>query len=134
MIESIEQAIKILQDTSETEVEREHAIQYLHEHESGEGIDALVASLEEDDYGVRWAAGSALAQIGENAMPSLLKALIKADNDVRLRDATVHIIHTNSSRKVREESVALLEALQGPSAAIASMEAAYALMERWNIT
>jgi HEAT repeat protein len=133
VIVSTEQAIDILQDTSNSETEREHAIHFLQEHESREAIDALVAALEDDDYGVRWAAGSGLAQCGESAMPSLLKALIKADNDSRLREGSVHIFHNSASRKVREDSTELLEALKGPSAAIASMEAAYGLMEKWDI-
>ena len=133
MIESTEQAIEIIQDTANSETEREQAIHFLQEHESREGIDVLVASLEDDDYGVRWAAGSALAQFGESAMPSLLNALIKADSDSRLREGAVHILHISSSRKVRDESKELLEALKGPSAAIASMEAAYDLLEKWNI-
>jgi HEAT repeat protein len=133
MIESTEQAIDILQDTANSEAERENAIHFLQQHESREGIEVLVTALEDDDYGVRWAAGSALAKFGESAMPSLLNALIKADNDSRLREASVHIIHNSTSRKVREESKELLKALKGPSAAIASMEAAYGLMEKWNI-
>lgn len=133
MIESTDQAIEILQDSSNSETEREHAFQFLQEHESRDGIDVLVASFEDDDYGVRWAAGSALAQYGESSMPSLLNALIKTDNDSRLREGAVHIIHNSTSRKFREDSKELLEALKGPSAAIASMEAAYGLMEKWNI-
>ena len=66
-------------------------------------------------------------------MPALLKALTRPDSDSRLRESAVHIIHQNSSSKVREDTQELLGALKGPSAAIASIEAAYELMNRWDI-
>ncbi len=133
MIESTEQAIDLLQDISYSENDREHAILFLRDNQTKEGIDALVASLEDDDYGVRWAASNALAAFGEAAMPVLLGALMKEDSDSRLRESSVHIIHSNSSQKVKSDSEELLKALKGPSANISSMEAAFELMEKWHI-
>ena len=69
----------------------------------------------------------------EAAMPALLGALMKADSDSRLRESSVHIIHSNSSQKVKSDSEELLKALKGPSANISSMEAAFELMEKWHI-
>lgn len=133
MIESTEQAIAELEDASRSELEREHAIQYLQEYRPPEGIDPLVTALDDDDYGVRWAAGSALATYGQEAMPALLKALTRPDSDSRLRECAVHIIHNNTSGKVKKDSQELLLALKGPSAGIATIEAAYELMETWDI-
>ena len=131
-IKSSQQAISILQNTGLGELEREHAIKYLQEHPSSEAIDALVTGLEDDDYGVHWACGSALAALGEPAFPALLQALVKPDNSPRLREGTRHVVHYNLSSKVKAESGQLMQALKGSAAGIATIEAAYQLMDKFD--
>ena len=128
MIESTEQAIGILQNTKLREVEREDAIHYLQQNPSAEGNQALVAGLDDDDYGVGWASGSALAQLGEPAFPSLLKALSQPGNSIRLRRGARHVIHYNSSTKVRHQSEKLMKALKGQGAASSTEVEAHRLL------
>lgn len=128
MINSVEQAIAELQNGDLPEAERVNAARFLQGNPSSQGIDALVEALEDDDHGVRWAAGSALAFIGEPAMPAILSALITPDTSRVLRDGVHHAIVDNSSPRVRAQCQDLLKALKGPQSGIASMEAAMKLM------
>jgi HEAT repeat protein len=131
MIDSSTEAIALLQNTRLSEQEREHGIHFLRDHPTPEGIEALVAALEDDDAGVRWSAGAALAQLGDAAFPALLEKLAHKSNDTWLREGARHVIHDNSSPRVRDGSGDLVQALTGPGADIASMEAAYKLLRQW---
>lgn len=128
MFESPAQATADLQNTRLAENQRAAAAHFLAADPTPEGIAALVVALKDGDHGVRWAAGTALAQIGEPAMPALLTALIGADVDKTLRDSARHVLTDNSSARVRELSVPLIKALKGPEADIAAMQEALKLL------
>ena len=128
-IENTEQAVEVLNDSSLSEFEREDAVAFLKEHPSDEGIDALIKGLEDDDYGVHWACGTAIAYLGEEAFPVYLQALSKPDHSPRLRESARHIVHYNSSPEIKKDGELLLAAVKGPSPAIATIEVAYKLRE-----
>lgn len=128
MFESPAQAIADLQNTRLPENQRADAAHFLVADPTPAGIAALVVALNDGDHGVRWAAGAALAQIGEPAMPTLLTALIGADVAKALRDGARHVLTDNSSARVRELSVPLIKALKGPEADIAAMQEALKLL------
>lgn len=128
MIESPAQAVAAMNNPKLPENERAAAVHYLRDNPSVEGNVALVAALEDDDHGVRSAASSALAYIGDPAMPALLDALASPDNSKALRDGAHRVITENSSSKVHASCGDLLAALRGPQASIATMEAAFHLM------
>jgi HEAT repeat protein len=128
MFESPAQAIAALQNTRLPENQRADAAHFLEAGPTSDGIAALIAALTDNDHGVRWAAGAALAHIGEPAMPALLQALIGSDVDKTLRDGARHVLTDNSSQRVRELSVPLIKALKGPEADIATMQEALRLM------
>lgn len=131
MIKSREEAIAILKNTGLSELEREDTVHYLRDHPSPEGTEALVAALEDDNTGVRWAAGAALAQLGDAALPPLLKALCQPSEDSLLREGARHVLHYNASPRVRQQSQELMQALKGPGSAVATMEAAHRLLVQW---
>ena len=60
MIEFAEQAIAAINDTDLAENERTAAIHYLRDNPSDKGNAALIATLEDDDHGLRYAASGAL--------------------------------------------------------------------------
>ena len=124
MIQSSAQAILILQDQHLPENQRTEAAHFLATDATADGIAALVAALSDADHGVRWAAGSALALIGEPAMPAVLSALLQPNVDKTLRDGVRHVLTDNSSANVRQLSVPLIKALKGPEADIAAMQEA----------
>ena len=128
MIESTAQAVAAMNNPKLPENERSAATHYLRDNPSAEGSAALVAALEDDDHGVRYTASSALAYIGDSAMPALLDALAQPDNSKMLRDGAHRVITENSSPKVHASCDELLAALRGSQAGIATMEAAVRLM------
>jgi len=125
-ISSVEQAMEILSDPLEDQLLREQAIRFLSYHPSEEVINKLVWTLQDDEFGIRWEAAVTLAQLGEKALPELLKALTDPDRvgDPRLREGAYHILHYNRGPFYGVNISRLLQALKGPAADIASMKEA----------
>ena len=128
MIQTTEQAIAVIQNTRLSEAEREEGIHFVRETPSAQGIEVLVETLRDNDHGVRFAAAHALAYVGDAGMPALLRALAQPDTDVVLRKGATIVISESTSPKVRQQGQALLSALKGSQAGIATMEAAIKLM------
>jgi HEAT repeat protein len=132
MINSVMDAIAILQDLHLPELEREEATHYLQAHPTPQAIRALVATLEDDDCGVRWACGAALAMLGEDALPILLEALADPNNSRRLRDSARHVLYYNIDPQVQQITHSLFQALRGPAAQLETMEIAFRLLHHLN--
>lgn len=124
-------AVAVLLDSSYPEFEREQAAIFLQDHPSTESIQALIQGLDEDDYGVHWACGTAIAFLGEKAFHYYLETLARADHSARQREAARHIVHYNSSEKVKQDGKALLLGIKGPSPAIGAMEEANKLLLKY---
>lgn len=134
MINTFEQAREVLQSTSEQEVTRVHAARFLAENGTEEAAELLVVALDDDDYGVHWAASQGLAAMGDTALPAVLRALVKVDCSPRLLHGAKHAFHTSSSRTVREETKRIMAAMHGSAETIAVMQAATELMIKLSIT
>lgn len=121
-ITSTTQALELLDNYREESSYREAAIHYLTDHSSPAVIVRLVQALQDDDVGVRWVAAMALAQLGEAALPEILKALTDPVRvgDPRLREGIYHILH-NNQRAIPVPITDLLAVLKGPVAGIASL-------------
>ena len=128
MTSTIEEAISILQNDTLPENERKAAVHYIQYYPSADGKDALVEGLLDRDSGVRWACSTALAALGEEALLPLLRAIGSTSNDPMLREGALHALMHSSSKEVRDKTKELQEALEGPGAQFASMEAATKLM------
>jgi HEAT repeat protein len=59
--------------------------------EAAEAAGALVKALADEDAGVRWVASEALIELGQDAVPSLVRALGESDAAIRAR--VVRILH-----------------------------------------
>lgn len=128
MATTAEEAIAVLQDDRQPTNKRETAVHYLQHNPSQEGTAALVAGLRDRDSGVRWACGSALAELGEQALEPLLRAVASTDNDPMLREGAHHALAHSTSSSVRTRTERLRQALKGPGAQLASMEEAAKLL------
>jgi hypothetical protein len=148
VITTEEQAIKILQDMQVDTPQRELAVQYLAEHPTAAGIQALVSALQYKEFAIRWVASNALIQLGPSALLEVLRALTNPRlNTAPLRESAIHILHYSSN--LAQEPVyrhhhvdpqvhlkpgssvsvsELLTALKGPAADINSMKAADKLL------
>jgi hypothetical protein len=134
MIETFEQAKAVLQDTDEEETMRVHAAEFLAENGTEEAAELLVVALDDDDYGVHWAASKGLAAMGDTALPAVLRALVRADCSPRVIHGAKHAFHTSSSRTVREETKGIVAEMHGPAQTISVMEAANELMIKLSIS
>jgi HEAT repeat protein len=91
-------------------------------------IGRLVQALRDNDFGVRWAAAEALAQLGPGILIPLLQALTDPDQagDPRLRESSYHVLHRARDLPVPVKT--LMEALKGPGADIATIREAGRLL------
>ncbi len=129
-ITSETQALGVLQDVSRDPELRAKAARYLGQYPTARVIQCLVAALQDDDFGVRWAAAEALAKCGPVALPEMLKALTdpKRVGDPRVRSGISHALHEIRNPELQAQTADLVEALRGPAAAIPAMMAAGALL------
>lgn len=143
-----DQAIAILKDTKLDYQKRELAIYHIAHYPTKTGIRALVEALRYKEFALRWAAATALAQLGPQALPEVLRALTNPKmNNTPLRESVIHILHYSSNlanelvykhqhiepqvyiKTGRLVSVnELMNALKGPAADINSMKAADKLL------
>lgn len=149
-INSVEQAIEVLNNKQLNYQKRELAVQYLAGHPTPEGIKLLVEALRDGELAVRWVASTALAQLGPAALPEVLRALTDPKtNTVRMREGVMHILHYSSnlahtpvqqqqhvepevsitSRKKVSVSD-LMDALKGPAADLKSIKVAGKLLDQ----
>jgi hypothetical protein len=125
---SKQEAMAIISDTTRSDLVRKEAIHHLQYNASPESNRLLVQMLMDDEAGVRWAAADALANIGEDALPVLLRALVQNAGNGQLRAGAHHILSANRSYCVHKDCEALLKALEGPASDIAVMDAASTLL------
>jgi HEAT repeat protein len=59
---------------------------------SATAAPALVEALKDDGFGIRWLAGEGLIEIGRDALPALLHALIQYSDSIRLRAGAHHVL------------------------------------------
>lgn len=84
---------------------------HLGAHPPREGLEHLLAALEEGSPAVRWLAGETLAHIGAQAVPALTRALVSPRVEVR-REAARALGDMGST--ARRAAVDLLDSLEDP--------------------
>ena len=130
MITSVEQALKILDDPSRSDMERELAGRYLLAHPHDNAIVRLVKALQDDDAGVAWSAAETLSRIGEPALRELCRALSDHQRvgDPRLLNGAYHVLYHLQNPALSKQLNPLMQALKGPAADLAAMEEADRLL------
>jgi HEAT repeat protein len=130
MLQTVEEAIAVLDQPDSASTDREDAIHFLHNHPTADGVARLVAALTDDDSGVRWAAAQGLIDFGETALPPLLRALTRHSGNSNLRAGAYHVLHENPNESIRQQTVELVKSLRGPGADMATMQVASKLYLR----
>lgn len=128
MMQSQAEALHIVNDTSLEVSEREAAIHYLGEYPSPAVAERLVQILEDNAPGVRWAAAMTLAHYGKLGLRPLLQALSQPTINARLREGAHRVLSHTTDSLSSGHLQALLDALQGPGANVATMSAAMNLL------
>lgn len=129
MINSTAEAIAALQDVTLAENERIKGIHFLRDNPSPEGLAALAEALSDDDFGVRWAASSALAAQGQTALAPLLRKLLVSAADPAVREVAGHALRDNVNPEVRASTAELQKALKQPGSDIAVLTEASKLLQ-----
>jgi hypothetical protein len=128
-IVSWKQALDILDNGLNSVAAREAAARYLKKNPERQAVPRLVRALQDDDFGVRWAASEALSQLGAYALEEVLRVLADPDRvgDPRLRDSAYHMLHVGHHWSVPVDG--LMVRLKGPAADLASLEEAARLLQ-----
>lgn len=134
MIETLEQATAVLQDENAAEKDRVDAAHFLGRNKSETAADILLTALDDDDFGGHWAASKGLAQLGDAALPVILKALTSSHCSPRVFEGAKHTFHKSSSQTVQAETKKLLQTMHGSTPDFDTMQAASELMIKLSIT
>lgn len=129
----VDQAIRILEDLSLPATTRDEAAQYLVNLDNEDEIRQLVATLSNDDFGVRYEAAHLLAMMGSKALPALLEALVnpKLVADSRIREGVMHVLRNNHDPQVIRETATLRSAIKGWAPDLYTMREADHLLEKY---
>jgi HEAT repeat protein len=130
VIASLDQAVKVLDDRRQSVANREAAARYLAKNPSPQVMGRLVQALQDDDFGVRWAAAEALVKLGPDILPPILEALTDRERagDPRLRDSIYHVLH-RAQASMPVPVAPLMAALKAPGADIAAIQEAGRLLQ-----
>lgn len=125
---STTEAIAALQDTSRAEAERSAAIHFLADNLTPESIDILAQALTDDNFGVRWAAATALSTAGRVAFKPILRVVVAHGTTAAVREAAYHALCDSTDPQVRAASQKLMKAMKGAGADAAAPQLAFQLL------
>ena len=129
---AVESLIKALKNKSEpTHWEAAKALSLIGDPRS---VQALVQTLGDNEFGVRWLAAEGLIAVGYCSLAPLLQALVDRPESVRLREGAHHVLHDLVSRHLigrmpREQVKPVLAALNDIEPAIEVPLAAHKALE-----
>ncbi len=128
-IVSWRQALAIMDNRLNPVAKREAAARFLGKFPEPQAVASLVDALQDEDFGVRWAASEALSKLGVHALEEVLKVLADPNKvgDPRLRDSAYHMLHLGQQWPVSVKD--LMRSLKGPAADLATLEAAARLLQ-----
>jgi HEAT repeat protein len=110
---------------------RWHAARALGQTGNPTGIETLVLGLHDEHPAVRWATASVLASLDAQAIPYILRDLIRRPMSETYRQAVYHALHAMPSRHTRIYLQPLLEALQGSAATVQAPAIAQKMLAEW---
>ena len=129
--QNVDEALAALNNSALSTGEREQAIHYVQDHSSSSVIERLIVALEDNAFGIRWAAAVALIEIGESALEPLLRAVSERSSSIWLREGAHHVFHYSHSEKVVTATAELLAAMRGSAADVATEAAAYRALQKF---
>jgi HEAT repeat protein len=95
-----------------------------------EAASELVAALEDRNFGVRWIAAEALINIGREALPPLLHALIRHSDSPILRNGAHHVLSGLARKGFKTIVGPILAALEGVEPEVVVLGSAYTALDR----
>jgi HEAT repeat protein len=119
--------VRVLHNPTVTEKDRVDACHALGRAKTPAATGALVDSLRDDDFTVRWAAAEALAEHGRAAIEPLMHALIGRD-DRFLREGAHHVLSRLHGAATHDLVKPVMEALEGRTPSVSVPKAANAVL------
>ncbi len=110
---------------------RWHAARALGQIGNPTGIETLVDGLHDEHPAVRWATASVLANLDAQAIPYILRDLIRRPLSEPYRQAVYHALHAMPAHHTRIYLQPLLEALQGSAASVQAPAIAQKMLAEW---
>jgi HEAT repeat protein len=95
------------------------------------GIETLVQGLHDEQPAVRWATAGVLAGLDAQAIPSILRSMIRQPMNEPYRQAVYHALHAMPFHHTRIYLQPLLEALQGSAASVQAPAVAQRMLAEW---
>jgi HEAT repeat protein len=109
---------------------RREAVRALIEIGGGEVAPALIKTLEDEEFDIRWLAAEGLIKLGMDGLKALLQALIDHGNSALLLEGAHHVIHYMAKGGLREHLGPVLGSLEGVEPAVKAPIAAFHALEK----
>jgi hypothetical protein len=108
---------------------RREVVRGLSEIGGAEVAPALIKTLEDEEFDIRWLAAEAIIQLGVNGLRPLLQALIDHGDSPLLLEGAHHVIHYMAKGGLRKYLGPVLASLEGIGTAVKAPVAAYQALE-----
>jgi HEAT repeat protein len=119
--------VEVLKDRND--LPRWEATKALSEISDPDSAPVLVGALEDEEFGIRWAAALGLIGMHTYALRALFKALEENPGSDLLREGAHHVLHDLAKGELRKFLIPVLVALEGPAPTTQTLVAAYRAME-----
>jgi len=108
---------------------RREAVKALCEIDDPELAPALIKTLEDEEFDIRWLAAEGIIGLGMNGLKPLLQALIDHGDSPLLLEGAHHVIHYMAKGGLRKYLGPVLSSLEGIGAAVKAPNAAFHALE-----
>jgi hypothetical protein len=108
---------------------RREAVKALSEIGGAEGAPALIKTLEDEEFDIRWLAAEGLIELGINGLNALLQALIDHGDSPLLLEGAHHVIHYMAKGGLRKYLGPVLASLEGVEPSVKAPVAAFHALE-----
>ena len=108
---------------------RRETVRALSEIGGPEVAPALIKTLEDEEFDIRWLAAEGLIELGMDGLKALLQALIDHGDSPLLLEGAHHVIHYMAKGGLRKYLGPVLGSLEGVGAAVKAPNAAFHALE-----
>ncbi len=108
---------------------RAEAVKALAEIGGEESAPGLVKALQDEEFGIRWAAAEGLIAMNARSLKALFQALEEKPDSSLLREGAHHVIHGLARGELRKYLAPVLVALEGPAPMPQTLMAVHRAME-----
>ena len=124
---AIPRLVEVLKDRND--LARLEATKALAEIGDSEAAPALVKTLEDEEFGIRWTAAEGLAGMRIEGLRALFLALEQKPDEDLLREGAHHVLYFLARGDLKRYVTPVMAALEGPAPIAQTLVAAYRAMQ-----